>query len=379
MAEQSDAVELKLAFFGESGSGKTCLASSFYGHQQAGDFVAQKGYSLLAADPRDDEELLARYNLLSVERRFPDATNIPRTYSLDLLIHELREQPSALRIKWFDYPGEWWRTWPGSEEASAQDLAFNQILETHVAFVLLDGSKYREQGAPYVKTALSNISNQITRQRRQMGAQNLPLGDYPQEWVIALSKADLLPGLTAKAFYEDLMRSAGQELKRLMLDVDRAPANGRPLNYMLLSSVSSANGSKVDSLDSLGLELITPVALLSAMKMLGESISGQRRDDFWQSMWEGFLGASTWFLKNLHLFEETAEELHPKLRPILQFLRAAEFHRYPEATLESIRKEKSEAIQRRDAVRTTYLAMEEEIQSEDFKRVYFRPTLVPTA
>ena len=54
-------IEQHIAVFGESGSGKTMLVSSFYGWHQEASFKQKHSYSLIASDTTQSHTLLSWY------------------------------------------------------------------------------------------------------------------------------------------------------------------------------------------------------------------------------------------------------------------------------------------------------------------------------
>jgi hypothetical protein len=142
--------EQNLAVFGESGSGKTVLLSSFYGASQEPSFLAESLYRVLADDTGQGTRLRQNYLRMRNRAEAPEASRFTATpYSFTLKLKDpgdgkaAKAKPfDALRLVWHDYPGEWFTEEPSSTgEAARRVGTFTRLLKSDVALVLIDGQK----------------------------------------------------------------------------------------------------------------------------------------------------------------------------------------------------------------------------------------------
>ena len=118
-------VEQNLAVFGESGSGKTVLLSSFYGATQEAAFRSKSLYQVVAEDTGQATRLRQNYLKMKNAAQVPDQTVFTATsYSFALKPTRgdgTRKQPfSSVRLVWHDYPGEWFEQDPTSESEATR-------------------------------------------------------------------------------------------------------------------------------------------------------------------------------------------------------------------------------------------------------------------
>jgi hypothetical protein len=156
--------EQNLAVFGESGSGKTVLLSSFFGASQEPSFPAGSLYKVLADDTGQGNRLLQSYLQMRNQAKAPMTSAFSATpYSFTLKVKESgdgkadKARPfNALRLVWHDYPGQWWTEDPSStEEAARRVETFTRLLKSDVALVLVDGQKlldYAGEEEKYLKS-----------------------------------------------------------------------------------------------------------------------------------------------------------------------------------------------------------------------------------
>ena len=114
--------EQNLAVFGEDGSGKTVLLSSFYGGSQEPSFLAESLYKVLADDIGQGNRLRGNYLRMRRQAEAPMTNAFAATpYSFTLKVKDpgdgkaAKAKPfSALRLVWHDYPGQWWTEIPAA-------------------------------------------------------------------------------------------------------------------------------------------------------------------------------------------------------------------------------------------------------------------------
>jgi Double-GTPase 2 len=267
-------LEQQIAVFGESGSGKTVMVSSFYGATQEPQYLQKTLFHVLADDIGQGTRLHRNYLGMRDSARLPLPTRFSATsYSFSVRLKDvsdakaLKAKPfDALRLVWHDYPGEWFeQDVSGPEEAQRRVDAFRALLGSDVALLLVDGQRLvdnagREQG--YLKSLLSNFRNGLLSLRGDL-LKDGPLVAFPRIWVLALSKSDLLPELDVFALRDLLIDKAGDEIEQLRLVlaglVEASDALSLGEDFMLLSS-ASFNAEKIEVAERVGLELLLPLA-----------------------------------------------------------------------------------------------------------------------
>lgn len=264
---KSQVPEIRIALFGQRHSGKSTLLASYYGHQQTNAFNQKHGYTL-RADAGVGNTLLSRFYAMQ-DGAFPDSTTIFSEYKFDLLVNDV-PKPS-LRITWYDYPGEWWTETPkNDEEARVRKDALSKLLGSHVGILLVDGEKYRQDPKGYVCSMLSQFRQEILRLRDDCAAAGKPMTEFPEFWILAISKADLLPeSVKAKDVAKDVLANSLIPLQDIAQAMDSQAFGNQ---FLLLSSAKGDGGRVVDPQKYVGLQLVAPLALAPAL-----SIEAQRR------------------------------------------------------------------------------------------------------
>ncbi|MBU1586687.1 MAG: ATP/GTP-binding protein [Actinobacteria bacterium] len=267
--------EQQIAVFGESGSGKTVLLSSFYGAAQEAEFRAKSMFDLLAMKTADGYSLHKAYLGMRDSARVPGATRFAaNSYGFSLRLRsgisagsKKPKQSELMRLVWHDYPGEWFeQDASGPEEAERRVDAFRNLLGSDVALLLVDGQKmldYSGEEDRYLKSMLTGISNGLLALTDDLLVGGKPLAQFPRIWVLALSKADLLPNLDVYAFRDTLVTNASdeiEELRRVLAGlVQGSDALSVGQDFVLLSSAKFTPG-KIEVTERIGLDLILPLA-----------------------------------------------------------------------------------------------------------------------
>lgn len=361
---------LRLAFFGESGSGKTSLVSSYFGYQQRHAFEQQHGYRLSAVDTREGSLLLKNYYGMQ-DGAFPTPT-VARssTFHFDLKVSRLSRP--ALRLEWIDYPGGWWGHGPADEEErQRQRSCIKSLLTAQVGFLVVDGEQYQRDGIGYLKRLLKGFAGEVERWQKVMSSEGAPHQTVIDEWVIALAKADRFPAdYTAERFGMDVVRHAVEELNDLA-----AALYGQPrrfgTRYMLLSAAQAEpnNPLRVQRIDkTIGLELIAPAALLLPLNKLARQRKehNPRLDLPW---WQRFLIAAA-ALANEGALKKSVGQRYSPLIDLIQLIGGlANIDVQQKAS--ALKQEKEQAVQEGDALRATAIVMKQQLASESAQRIFF--------
>lgn len=125
----------------------------------------------------------------------------------------------ALRLVWHDYPGQWFEEEPSSAEEAARRIeTFTTLLKSDVALVLVDGQKLLDHAGEeekYLKSMLWGLREGLFKLKDDILAGDKPLAEFPRIWIIALSKADLHPGLDVNGFRDLLVETAAGDIAAL--------------------------------------------------------------------------------------------------------------------------------------------------------------------
>lgn len=281
MAKYPRIRQQNIAVFGEAGSGKTVLVSSFYGPTQEGSYKNDL-WELVADKTGQGNRLYQNYLGMRDGARTPMPTRFANTsydFSVKLKADdgdEAKKRPfDELRLTWHDYPGEWFEEDPSSDEERIRRTdTFRTLLSSDVALLLVDGQKlldYAGEEERYLKSLLGNFRQNLKRLKDDL-LDGAPLVEFPRIWILALSKADLFPNWDVNTFRDLVVLKAADDVERLretiaeLIDTPDALSIGE--DFMLLSSAKfqlkpdTSEPTEIDLTQRIGLNLILPIASL---------------------------------------------------------------------------------------------------------------------
>lgn len=275
MEQNKVAREQHIAVFGESGSGKTVLLSSFYGLAVEQLLSGTEQFDVLAGDNAQGRRLHQNYLGMKNSAVLPLQTRFSSTaYAFSIkrkpgtASRARKKAPEELRLVWHDYPGEWFETEPQPEEEERRIHTFQALLGSDVALVLVDGQRLLDNAGEeerYLKALLTNLSTQLLKMRDNLLQDGKPLVTFPRIWLMALSKADLLPDMDVIDFRDLLVEKAGAELNKLQEVIATFVEDPEALSvgddFVLLSSAQFEPG-KIEVTKRVGLDLILPIAAM---------------------------------------------------------------------------------------------------------------------
>jgi len=277
--------EQNIAVFGESGSGKTVLLSSFYGATQEPSCQAESLYKVFADNTGQGHLMRQNYLRMRSKAQVPETNRFTATpYSFTLKMNSTGDGKAnkanpfdALRLVWHDYPGQWFEEEPSSAEEAARRIeTFTTLLKSDVALVLVDGQKLLDHAGEeekYLKSMLWGLREGLFKLKDDILAGDKPLAEFPRIWIIALSKADLHPGLDVNGFRDLLVEKAAGDIAALhetlkgFVQLPEALSLGE--DFMLLSSARFEPG-KIEVTERVGLDLILPVAFMLPLERLAQ-------------------------------------------------------------------------------------------------------------
>ncbi|WP_339621213.1 ATP/GTP-binding protein [uncultured Salinibacterium sp.] len=267
--------------FGESGSGKTVLLSSFYGAAQEPHNIKKHGFNVLAENPSQGTHLSQNYLGMKQSATLPETNRFSaKSYSFLVKVKHRAQAKAAkqagadaLRVVWHDYPGEWFeRDVSGPEEAQRRIDTFGDLLQSDVAFLMVDGQRLLDnvgEEERYLKSLFTNYCNALLLMRDDLLDNGKPLVTFPRIWILALSKSDLVPDMDVYEFRDLLLGKAGADMEKLrdvlatMVESNRALSVGE--DFVIFSS-AKFEANKIEVSKRVGLDLVLPLASVFAFE-----------------------------------------------------------------------------------------------------------------
>ena len=363
--------ELHVAVFGASGAGKTVLLPAFFRAQTQPGFQDEYGYEIQAADRAQGSALLGRFFKLE-DGRFPDSSLSFDDYIFDFFIRCV-SQP-ALRVHWYDYPGKWWEVEPeDAEERAAMQDCLLRLGRSQVGILIADGAKYKVEGIRYIKWLLKHFADECARLQKFATQSTGGDVEFPREWILALSKADLFPSsYTANDFQREVCKDAAGQLCKLSSKIQRrsisAESKGSAFGhrFMLLSSVAMTNGSTIDPHTSIGVRTLAPAILMSTIEGAAHEAQERAKDkSLGESILDGLRGL-------VRLIDSIDNFLPKKYQVITMILKVIPIEDLLNAKFEAIKKARDKAIKKGDAFKAVVNGMAVAMATEEAKRAYFR-------
>lgn len=263
-----------IAVFGQAGSGKTVLLSSLFGRLNEPAAIKKNGYRFLAKDTARGNDLWQKYLGMKKQAQAPmqdKFVSSPFEFRLDPESQPLtpKTKPSRIGITWHDYPGEWFESEISSEsERKDRAATFRQLVQSDVALVLVDAQKlleHQDDEERYLKSLFGTFRNTLLGIKSDILAKDERLKQFPRIWVIALSKADLMPELDAHRLHELVVLHAADELNALrkvladFVNGDEALSVGE--DYIVISSAEFKNGT-IDLEKHKGVDALLPLSTI---------------------------------------------------------------------------------------------------------------------
>ncbi|KQS22363.1 hypothetical protein ASG05_01870 [Frigoribacterium sp. Leaf186] len=215
----------------------------------------------------------------------PDVTRFAGTsYAFSIKLKDppnpkaAKAQPfHALRLVWHDYPGDWFEQGvSGEEEAQRRVDTFRSLLGSDVALLLVDGQRLLDhagEGERYLKSLFSNFSNGLISLKDDLLEDGAPLVLFPRMWIMALSKADLLPDVDAFKFRDLLDLKAADdvnELRKVLAGFVQDPKAMSVAEDILVLSSAKFEPGKIEVSTRVGLDLVLPVAAILPLERHAE-------------------------------------------------------------------------------------------------------------
>ena len=145
---------------------------------------------------------------------------------------------------------------------------FRSLLSSDIAFFLVDAQLLIDNAGAeerYLKSVFSNFSTGLFTLKDEILSEGKKLEEFPRIWVIALSKADLLPEMDVSRFRDLVIEKAGSEVIQLRDTLSEFVEDSEALalgeDFMLLSG-AKFEVDTIDVKENIGADLILPLAAI---------------------------------------------------------------------------------------------------------------------
>lgn len=283
---------------------------------------------------------------------------------------------------WHDYPGEWFEQGvSGPEEAKRRVDTFRSLLNSDVALLLVDGQKMLDNAGEeerYLKSLFANVKNALLSLKDDL-LEDGPLLRFPRIWILALSKADLLPELNVFDFRDLVIETAREDLEQLrevltgLLEASEALSVGE--DFLLLSSAKFEVG-KIEVSKRVGLDLILPIAATLPFERLARW--NQTKEVPWKVL-EALLGGAGALVALLiggKGIGGAAAKLPGPLMPVLTILGftslADALNEATRMSSEKLKEAHAEALAQQDSLKATLTEFRLKLNSAEDEQVLIR-------
>lgn len=303
-------MEQHIAVFGESGSGKTVLMTSWYGVARDIQTASDPLYKVKADNFDLGTKLFQSYLGMKEDSKAPPADRFKATDYSFLVEPRQADSPRAtknrkfdnLRLVWHDYPGEWFESAPHTATEQERRIeTFQALLTSNVALLLIDAQKLLAnagQEERYLKSLFDNFERSLEDLEAALTKRG-KLSTFPRVWVLGLSKADLIPDLDVCGFRDMLIKKAGREISALRSTIGRLINEPEALafgeDFVLLSS-ARFTADAIDVATRKGVDLVLPMAEILPLTRLFDMLRARIMSP---EMLAKLLGASLALIKDL--------------------------------------------------------------------------------
>lgn len=368
--------ELKIALFGESKSGKSVFMASYFGNQQRGNFGKEHNWRLSMKNDGNRTELLDRYHFMA-EGGFPGGTETFSEYTFDYRIRKINGSyypDSAFSVTWYDYPGDWWTKTVEKSALGMRKEAFNKLLESHTAILLVDGEKWKKHRTTYVKKLFDSFRNAIEQIDRNNSEK------FPDEWLIAISKSDLLDtDDTVEIIAHEIRKLALEELNALK---ETLQSNAFGDRFILLSSVKADGQKVINAEKTVGLELIAPLSMRGIAQQAAKAADDQNKDaqklatqESEKTVLKGIFGVLKWITKNIDKIDDILPKKYQYITQSIKILGVEELLDEKLKDMDSkqayYENEMRVAAEKGDLLRATIEGMKVELARSATSKAYF--------
>lgn len=354
--------EIQIALFGQSGSGKTTFLASYFGNQQRHSFEKTKGYALEAQDISTGSKLISEYYRME-EGSFPMGTESFSEYRFNLKISGIHKP--GLQVVWYDYPGGWWERTPfDKSEAQERKLSLKKIVSSDVGIVMIDASKYLRNGMSYIQALFDSFRNEIRRLK-----DSIPSGEemkLPSEWMIVISKSDMLP---AEKRAEDLSKEIISHAFEQFNGIGEAlGSKSFGKQFLLVSSALADKNKVIDAHKFIGLQLIAPLSLMMMLNNLVQIEKSKNNLKIYRA------GAVTFGTLSFafDFFDHLSNFLPLSYKALFEILKKLSVKEGLDKGVDHFKKKQLEAAKNGNLMDAVVAAMQAELVSPEAEHAFFR-------